>query len=677
MGSTQDEINDAIKNGTLDDIRSFAELHKRRQNFETQLELLPDIHHRGRLAFDTAIDVNVPESIKAGVPVVFVLQRVLDAIGALYDENTRRNAESVPERESTVEHESPVKDATPSERPDNQNEQPREQSHKMEEVIESRELLDFDEPDSAEEQFYASESDYGKPSKGKGKLKRGRKKTKDIEAARIAIAVEARQKRMRLTHSTPNSDAKNPKRHLFGLNSELGDTSATLSPTPSSPTAKSRKTQNSLAASPRLHTRSRLSAVSTALYASSSTRLMNKQQAENTPSKPPANLPPSIKDSTTPTDPPSLIVKLKTRKPSAPNPIHVSGPNHHPKRRRPPKPYKSAEVVDSDDEGEEIKEEAPAKSIKETKRATRKSTSKTTSKLKTLVFGRKEEVAVDLNDAVDVETADPEPISRNGTTRETRQTRSGMTTRGKQPTNLSKAKQDANKPKPPTPSVRKMREKAPVAPRPKRNTTTRSRRSAMFSPFELFEPPPVETAMPVEENVFSDTWSDTAVLPHSPSPPLIADSPDSRLKSPSSPSSCSTKDTPSITSPTTPTPLAPQTFAPFPPLTPRDLGPFTRGARIALENILSDHQSEPLTSLIDLIEELDDTRPIVNDWEHVTVMKGGCWVYQVMRDVWEEVVDESDEEEMEVDVNIEELVGRVGGWVDREVERLGGIKEGK
>ncbi|KAI4710051.1 hypothetical protein J4E89_005283 [Alternaria sp. Ai002NY15] len=659
MGSTQDEINDAIKNGTLDDIRSFAELHKRRQSFETQLELLPDIHHRGRLAFDTAIDVNVPESIKAGVPVVSVLQRVLDVIGALYDENTRRNAESVPERESTTERESLVKDATPSERPDNQNEQPREQSHEMEEVIESRELSDYDEPDSAEEQFYESESDYGKPSKGKGKLKRGRKKTKDIEAARIAIAVEARQKRMRLTHGTPNSDAKNPKRHLFGLNSELGDTSATLSPTPSSPTAKSRKLQNTVAASPSLRTRSRLS-----------------EQAESKSSKPPAYLPSSVSDSTTATDPPSLIVKLKTRKPSAPNPVHVSGPNHHPKRRRPPKPYKSAEVVDSDDDGEEMKEEAPAKSIKETKRATRKATGKSTSKLKTLVFGRREEVAVDGDKDADVGMADPEPISRNGTTRETRQTRSGMTTRGKQPTNISKAKQDARKPKQPTPSVKKMREKAPVAPQPKRNTTTRPRRGAMSSPFELFEPPPAETAMPAEEHVFSDTWSDTAVVPNSPSPPLIADPPDSRPKSPSSPSKT---DTPSVASPTTPskTPLAPQTFAPFPPLTPRDLTPFTRGARIALENILSDHQSEPLTSLIDLIEELDDTRPIVNDWEHVTVMKGGCWVYQVMRDVWEEVVDESDEEEMEVDVNIEEVVGRVEGWVDREVGRLGGIEEGE
>ncbi|KAI4608063.1 hypothetical protein J4E83_009246 [Alternaria metachromatica] len=668
MGSTQDEINNAIKNGTLDDIRSFAELHKRRQNFETQLELLPDIHHRGRLAFDTAIDVNVPESIKAGVPVVSVLQRVLDVIGALYDENTRRNAESVPERESTTEHESLVKDAIPSQRPDNQNEQPREQSHEMEEVIESSELLDYDEPDSAEEQFYESESDYGKPSKGKGKLKRGRKKTKDIEAARIAIAVEARQKRMRLTHGTPNSDAKNPKRHLFGLNSELGDTSATLSPTPSSSTAKSGKLQNTVAASSHPRASSRLS-----------------RQAESTPSKPSADLPSPTPDN----DRPSLIVKLKTRKPSAPSSVHVSTPNFYPKRGRPRNPegkskgkpkgkYKSAEFVDSDDEGEEMKNDALTDIAQETMRKTRKAApkpaTKAMSKLKTLVFGRKEGVAVDGDKNADVEMADPEPISRNGTTRETRQTRSGMTTRGKQHTNISKAKQDARKPKPPAPSVRKMREKGPVAPRPKRNTTTRPRRGAMSSPFELFEPPRAETAMPAEENVFSDTWSDTAVLPNSPSPPLIADSPDSRPKSPSSPSK---NDTPSITSPTTPTALAPPTFAPFPPLTPRDLTPFTRGARIALENILSDHQSEPLTSLIDLIEELDDTRPIVNDWEHVTVMKGGCWVYQVMRDVWEEVVDESDEEEMEVDVNIEEVVGRVGGWVDREVGRLGGIEEGE
>lgn len=672
MGPIQEDINDAIQNGTLDDIVSFAELHKRRQNFEIQWELLPDIQHRGRLAFDTAIDVDVPESIKAEVPVVSVLQQVLDAIGALCDENTRRNAESVPKRESTAEHGSLVKDATPSERSEDKDEQPSEQSDEMEEVIESRELLDYDEPGSAEEEVMESESDYGKPSKGKGKLKRGRKKTKDTKAARIAIAVEARQKRMRLNHGTLDSDAKNPKRHLFGLNSELGNASATLSPTPLSPTAKSRKLQNNVAASSHTRASSRLSMVGTLLSTSRSIKLTDKQQGESTPSKLSAYLSSPIHDNVNPTYLPSLIVKLKTREPAAPNPVHVSRPNYHPKRGRLRKlkgEYKSAEVVDSEDEGKEMKEDVPTESAKETKRTAREATGKTTSRIKTLVFGRNEEETMGGDKNADVEMADPETISRNGTTRETRQTRSGMTTRGKKPTDTTKAKQDVKKPKPPIPSVTKIQKKSPVPPQPKRNATTRPRRGAMSAPFELFEPPHPETATLAQEAIASDTWSEGLAIPSSPSPPLIATPPPKPHPSPNS--------SPSPTS--TPEALPPNTFAPFPPLSHRALAPFIRGARIALENILSDHQSEPLTSLIDLIEGLDDTRPIVNDWEHVTVMKGGCWVYQVMRDVWEEVVDEDedDEEEMEVDVNIEEVVGRIGGWVDREVGRLGGDGEGE
>jgi hypothetical protein len=78
--------------------------------------------------------------------------------------------------------------------------------------------------------------------------------------------------------------------------------------------------------------------------------------------------------------------------------------------------------------------------------------------------------------------------------------------------------------------------------------------------------------------------------------------------------------------------------------------------------------------LIDLVEELDDTRPIVNDWEHVTVMKGGSWIYQVMRDVWEGKEyegDEGDEEPRDEELDIEDVVGKIGGWVDREIVRLG------
>ena len=134
-----------------------------------------------------------------------------------------------------------------------------------------------------------------------------------------------------------------------------------------------------------------------------------------------------------------------------------------------------------------------------------------------------------------------------------------------------------------------------------------------------------------------------------------------------------------ISKPSTPLrPASTSTFAPYPLMSPRSVSPFTRGARIALENILADHQSDRLVSLIDLVEELDDTRPIVNDWEHATVMKGGSWIYQVMRDVWEETAEETDEEDGEMsdeDINIEAVVEKVGGWVDREMGRLGGGQE--
>jgi hypothetical protein len=59
-------------------------------------------------------------------------------------------------------------------------------------------------------------------------------------------------------------------------------------------------------------------------------------------------------------------------------------------------------------------------------------------------------------------------------------------------------------------------------------------------------------------------------------------------------------------------------------------------------------------------------------------MKGGSWVYQVMRDVWEENAGEIDEEYGEIsdeDINIEAVVEKVGGWVDREMGRLGSGQE--
>ncbi|CAI9628063.1 hypothetical protein GT037_002452 [Alternaria burnsii] len=120
------------------------------------------------------------------------------------------------------------------------------------------------------------------------------------------------------------------------------------------------------------------------------------------------------------------------------------------------------------------------------------------------------------------------------------------------------------------------------------------------------------------------------------------------------------------------------TFAPYPPMSPRSVSPFTRGAQIALENLLSDHQSDPLASLIDLVEELDDTRPIVNDWEHITVMKGGSWIYQVMRDVWEGTANETDDEDDEMkdeEIDIECILVKVAECVEREMEGLRGSEQ--
>ena len=141
---------------------------------------------------------------------------------------------------------------------------------------------------------------------------------------------------------------------------------------------------------------------------------------------------------------------------------------------------------------------------------------------------------------------------------------------------------------------------------------------------------------------------------------------------------------PSTAHPIPPTPAQqtlPYTFAPFPPtLDHRALTPFHRGAIIAIENVLADHADEPEDSLLDLVTELDDTRPTVSDWEHVTVMKGGSWVFQVLRDVWEdreakreEQVGGDDGEEEEELVNIEDVVKALEEWVGREMERLGGV----
>lgn len=57
---------------------------------------------------------------------------------------------------------------------------------------------------------------------------------------------------------------------------------------------------------------------------------------------------------------------------------------------------------------------------------------------------------------------------------------------------------------------------------------------------------------------------------------------------------------------------------------------------------------------------------MIYDWEHVTVMSGGDWVYGVLRKVWRV---------WGARVDVEEVVQTLMEWVDGEFERLGGIRK--
>ncbi|KAF2249344.1 hypothetical protein BU26DRAFT_564999 [Trematosphaeria pertusa] len=77
-------------------------------------------------------------------------------------------------------------------------------------------------------------------------------------------------------------------------------------------------------------------------------------------------------------------------------------------------------------------------------------------------------------------------------------------------------------------------------------------------------------------------------------------------------------------------------FPPFPPLQPRELTSFYKGLLTALENILEDAVSHPSHSLLDLVKNLDEEKPTVDDWERRTVLKGGEYVYEALRCVCED-----------------------------------------
>lgn len=81
----------AIFDGTLSDAESLAELHKRKDIFLADRELMPDLQSRGLATFNTAIDTDIPLAMSSGQPVVSFMKKVLITIGALYKEQEQRD----------------------------------------------------------------------------------------------------------------------------------------------------------------------------------------------------------------------------------------------------------------------------------------------------------------------------------------------------------------------------------------------------------------------------------------------------------------------------------------------------------------------------------------------------------------------------------------------------------
>ncbi|EUC43955.1 hypothetical protein COCMIDRAFT_99493 [Bipolaris oryzae ATCC 44560] len=191
-------------------------------------------------------------------------------------------------------------------------------------------------------------------------------------------------------------------------------------------------------------------------------------------------------------------------------------------------------------------------------------------------------------------------------------------------------------------------------------------------------PPPPPRDAPIYISSGSSSFSSPPSSPNPP-PPTTAPSGPTISISPSSSSSSSPSPSPSPTTralaafastrhssshiPSSTVAQPTLSFPRFPRLTPRSLPLFHTGAVIAVENILEDYAITPDFTLLDLVDDLQENRPKIYDWEHVTIMRGGNWVYGVLRRVCAEWGE---------DVGVEEVGGRLMEWVEGEFERLGG-----
>ncbi|KAF2829022.1 hypothetical protein CC86DRAFT_403672 [Ophiobolus disseminans] len=146
----------------------------------------------------------------------------------------------------------------------------------------------------------------------------------------------------------------------------------------------------------------------------------------------------------------------------------------------------------------------------------------------------------------------------------------------------------------------------------------------------------------------------------------------SRSKSSTPQENNETEDQDQETTATSPSPLPsnnPHTYPwpPFPLLPALHYPPFHLGATIALSNLREDASSNPSSSLLDLITELEENRPSVTGWEMNARLAGGEWVYQSLREYVEE-----DEKRDVVRKRIFDVVNALEGWEKREWEKKDG-----
>jgi hypothetical protein len=81
-----------IRNGALSDLEAAAELHKRQAQFAADCDLLPELRSRGIAILDTALNTDLQAALQIRQPLVLLLRRTVEALGALYLENERCKA---------------------------------------------------------------------------------------------------------------------------------------------------------------------------------------------------------------------------------------------------------------------------------------------------------------------------------------------------------------------------------------------------------------------------------------------------------------------------------------------------------------------------------------------------------------------------------------------------------